>query len=69
MRQIIFEVIQEFDGGYCAERLTESIFTQGDNWDELRASVTESVGAFFFDRPKPTGFRLYQVRDEVFALA
>ena len=30
MREIIFEVIQESDGGYCAERLTESLFTQAE---------------------------------------
>jgi predicted RNase H-like HicB family nuclease len=28
----------------CAEYLTESIFTQGDTWEELRANVKEAVG-------------------------
>jgi hypothetical protein len=30
MRELIFEVIQEADGGYCAECLTETIVTEGD---------------------------------------
>jgi predicted RNase H-like HicB family nuclease len=58
VNEIVFEITQEADGGFCAEGLTESIFTQGDTWDELRANVKEAVGAFYFDRPKPTGVRL-----------
>jgi predicted RNase H-like HicB family nuclease len=59
---------QEADGGFCAECLTESIFTEGDTWDELRANVKDAVEAFYFDRPKPTGIRLHLVRNEMFAL-
>jgi hypothetical protein len=36
MDELVFEVVREADGGYCAECLTESIFTQADSWDELR---------------------------------
>ncbi len=68
MNEVVFEITQEADGGFCAECLTESIFTQGDTWDELRANVKESVEAFYCDRPKPAGIRLHLVRDEVFAL-
>jgi hypothetical protein len=32
-----FEVIQEADGGYVAECLTESMVTQADTWEKLRA--------------------------------
>ena len=67
MSEIVFEVTQEADGGFCAECLTESIFTQGDSWDELRAIVKEAVEAFYFDRPKPAGIRLHLVRDEILA--
>ena len=68
MNEIVFEITQEGDGGFCAKCLTESIFTQGDTWDELRANVKEAVEAFYFDCPKPAGIRLHVVRDEVFAL-
>jgi hypothetical protein len=67
VNEIVFEITQEADGGFCAECLTESIFTQGDTWDELRANVKEAVEAFYFDRPKPAGIRLHLVRDEMFA--
>lgn len=68
MNEIVFEVTQEADGGFCAECLTESIFTQGDTWDELRANVKEAVEAFYFDRAKPASVRLHLVRDEMLAL-
>jgi predicted RNase H-like HicB family nuclease len=63
--ELIFEVTQEADGGYCAECLTESIFTQGDSWEGLRAMVKDAVEAYFFDGPKPQSIRLRLVRDEV----
>jgi predicted RNase H-like HicB family nuclease len=65
--ELIFEVTQEADGGYCAECLTEAIFTQGDTWEQLRANVLEAVDAFYFDRPKPSQIRMHLVRDEVLA--
>ena len=52
MDELVFEVVQEADGGYCAECLTESIFTQADSWDELRRNVIEVVNAFYFDRDR-----------------
>ena len=64
----MFEITQDADGGFCAECLTESIFTQGDTWDELRANVKEAVEAFYFDRSRPSVVRLHLVRDEVLAL-
>ncbi len=66
--ELVFEVIEEAEGGYSAECLTENIFTQGDTWEELRANVREAVEAFFFDRPKPQSIRLHLVRDEVLSL-
>ena len=38
MKELVFEVTQEEDGGYCAECLTENIFTQADRWDELHST-------------------------------
>ena len=55
---IVFEVTQESDGGFCADCLTESIFTQAETWDELRANVGDAVKAYYFDRSKPSAVRL-----------
>jgi hypothetical protein len=68
MAELIFEVTQEADGGYCAECLTEAIFTEADDWLALRSSVKEAVAAFYFDSPGPLPrVRLHLVRDEVIA--
>ena len=68
---IIFEVVQEGDGGFVAECLTEPIVTQGDDWVSLREAVADAVKGYFFDTPEstPKAIRLHLVRDESFALA
>jgi hypothetical protein len=66
MDELVFEITQEADDGFTAECLTEGIFTEGDNWEELRSNVREAVAAFYFDRPQPPStIRLHLVRDEV----
>jgi len=69
MNELVFEVTQEADGGYCAECLTESIVTEGTTWDELRKNVREAVRGYFFDQPEKLSvmIRLHLVRDEVLA--
>ncbi len=69
MKELVFAVVQEADGGYTAEAIGESIFTQADTWEELRANVREAVGAFYFDSAPPASVRLHLVRDEVLAVA
>lgn len=64
--ELVFEVTQEADGGFVAECLTEGIFSQADDWEELRGNVREAVAAYYFDRPeRPERIRLHLVRDEV----
>ena len=67
MNELVFEITQEADGGFVAEALGESIFTEGDTWEELRTNVREAVTAFYFDRPAPARLRLHLVRDEILA--
>ena len=68
MTDLVFEAVQEADGGYCAECLTENIFTQGDTWDELRGNVIAATAAYFFDEPRPRQIRLHLVGDEVLSV-
>jgi len=64
MSEIVFEVTQESDGGLVGECLSEGIFTQADNWDELRRNVKEAAAAYYFDRPQPPSLiRLHLIRD------
>ncbi len=66
--EVVFSITQEEDGGFVAECLTHDIFTQGDNWDELRTNVQEAVNGYFFDQEKPSAIRLHLVRDEVLSV-
>ena len=67
MKELVFDVTQEADGGYVAEALGESIITEADTWEKLRTNVREAVQAFYFDQPAPKSIRLHLVRDEVLA--
>ena len=69
MDDLVFDVVQEADGGYCAECLTENIFTQADTWEDLRKNAVEATAAFFFDQPRPARIRLHLVRDEILSVA
>jgi predicted RNase H-like HicB family nuclease len=70
MSELVFEVTQEEDGGFCAECLSENIFTQGDTWEAVRKNVQEAVRAYYFDQPKASQrIRLHLVRDELLASA
>ncbi|MEA5508227.1 2-phospho-L-lactate guanylyltransferase [Crocosphaera sp. UHCC 0190] len=55
---IVFEFSQEEDGGFVAECLTEDIFSQGDNWEQLKANVKEAVKGYYFDQKKELAFRI-----------
>ncbi len=69
MAELVFEVVQETDGGYCAECLTENIVTQGDSWEDLRQNVLDASAVFCFDQQKPERIRLHLVRDEILSVA
>jgi len=49
LMELIFEIRDAEEGGFCARALGYGIFTEGDNWDELRANVIEAVSLHFED--------------------
>ena len=68
--EIIFEVHEdEAEGGFVARALGQSIVTQGETWDELRANVREAVLCHFDEGKAPRIIRLHRIFDEVLALA
>ena len=69
MKEIVFEVTQEEDGGFVAEALGADIYTQADSWTELRANVREAVAAYSFDQPEVSAIRLHFVRNELLTVA
>ena len=51
--EIIFEVTEAVEGGYDARALGYGIFTQGDDWDDLKEMVQDAV-LCHFDRESET---------------
>ncbi len=47
--ELIFEVRDAEEGGFCARALGHGIFTQADTWEELRANVLEAATLHFED--------------------
>jgi hypothetical protein len=66
--EIIFVVEQSPEGGYEAQALGHSIFTQADTVEELRAMVQDAVRCHFDEGDRPRLIRLHLVKDEVFSV-
>ncbi|MCC6329492.1 MAG: 2-oxoisovalerate dehydrogenase [Acidobacteria bacterium] len=67
MNEIIFLVEDAVEGGFTAKALGESIFTEGDTIDEIRANIREAVDCHFEPENKPKVIRLHFVSEEVLA--
>ena len=67
MQEIIFIVKESEEGGYIASGLNDSIFTDGDTINELKANVKEAVLCHFDDDTRKI-IRLHMVRQEVFTV-
>ena len=67
MNEIIFLVEDAVEGGYIARALGESIFTEGEDLDELRANIRDAVDCHYESTEKPKMIRLHFVSEEVMA--
>jgi predicted RNase H-like HicB family nuclease len=66
--EIIFEVSEAEEGGFCATALGYGITTQAETIEELRQMVRDAVSCYFDDpQNAPKLIRLHFVRDEVLA--
>ena len=64
--ELIFEVRDAEEGGYCARALGHAIFTEADTWDALRSNVLEATNLHFEDSPMhPRLIQLHYVKDEL----
>ena len=66
--EVIFDVAESADGGYEARALGHSIFTRGDDWDDLKGMAREAVLCHFDGDEAPRVIRLHLVRDEAIAV-
>jgi len=68
LREIIFLVEEAPEGGYAAQALGHSIYTEADTWEELKEAVRDAVQCHFEEDRQPTLLRLHVVREEVLAV-
>ena len=66
--EIIFEVTESIEGGYEARALGHSIFTQGEDWNDLKEMVRDAALCHFDESDAPRVIRLHLVRDEAIAV-
>ena len=67
--ELIFEVRDGEEGGYCARALGHAIFTEAETWDELRANVLEATSLHFEDgAAHPRLVQLHYVKDELISV-
>lgn len=69
MNEIIFSVTPAPEGGFTAQALGHSIFTEADDWPGLRQAVREAVLCHFDEGQTPAVIRLHRVEEEVLAVA
>ena len=62
--EIIFEVTEAPEGGYDAKALGYGIFTQGEDWDDLKTMTRDAVLCHFDEDDVPRVVRLHLVREE-----
>jgi predicted RNase H-like HicB family nuclease len=68
LTEIIFLVEDDAEGGYVAQALGESIFTQADTLEDLKREIKDAVHCHFPDQNnRHQIIRLHIVRDEVIA--
>jgi hypothetical protein len=67
-RELVFMIEEAPEGGYIAQALGHSIYTEADTWEELKAAVQDAVTCHFDDELRPAMVRLHVVRDEVIAV-
>ena len=67
MSELIFLVTPDPEGGYTARALGESIYTEADTLDHLRANIREAVDCHFDGGKAPKALRLRIVQGEVLA--
>jgi hypothetical protein len=64
--ELIFEIRDAEEGGFCTRALGHAIFTEAETWEELRANVLEAVALHFEEgQTRPRLVQLHYVRDEL----
>ncbi len=68
MKEIFFLIEEAEEGGYIASAIGQSIITEADSLDELKANIREATACHFDEGQAPKIAHLHFVKDEVLSL-
>ena len=63
--EIVFQVREAPEGGYTVRAVGYSIFTQGDDWEDLKFMMRDAVLCHFDDGEAPQAIRVMGPQDDV----
>jgi len=70
MKEIIFLIEEDPDGGYNAEGLGHCIFTEAETIEELKRNILDALKCHFDDEEEiPKIIRLHFVKEELLTYA
>ncbi len=69
MKEIIFIVEEDPEGGYTAQSLGYSIFTEGETLEDLKINVKDALKCHFEKNELPLFIRLHIIKEEKFTYA
>ena len=69
LKEIIFVVEEDPEGGYTAQAIGHSIFTEGETLEELKENVKDALRCHFDKVQMPLYIHFHIVREERFAYA
>ncbi len=69
MGEIYFEVRESPEGGYEANALGASIYTQADTLEDVRSNILEAVECHYETADRPKWVRIIFLREEVLPIA
>jgi hypothetical protein len=67
MAEIVFLIEDAPEGGFIARALGHSIYTEADNWEDLKREIQDAVACHFGEETLPRLIRLHYLHEEVIA--
>jgi len=68
IKEIVFQIEESLDGGFEAQALGFSIYTEAETVAGLKKAVRDAVECHFSEKDRPGIIRLHFVRDELIAI-
>ncbi|MDD4297637.1 MAG: 2-oxoisovalerate dehydrogenase [Ruminiclostridium sp.] len=68
VNEIIFQIQESPEGGYEAKALGYSVFTEGDDYEDIKKNIKDAVLCHFDEGESPRIIRLHFVKDEVLVI-